>query len=317
MQTKLTVRDFYEQGREHLSLSVEYGEKHLWRPVHEAAINRPGLALAGFFQYFANRRIQVVGLAEYAYLKSLADQERTKRMTALLAQHVPCLVITRNRHALPEMVAAAGRYRVPILRSALITSRFINVATVILENMAAPSVRVQGTMVDIMGIGVLIEGRPGVGKSEVALGLIERGYSLVADDVTVLRRESSGRIVASAPEITRYHMEIRGLGIIHVPSLFGVASMRKEMRLDMIVHLHPLKQDSEEDDRTGFNSGVRDVLGVRIPVINLPVAPGRDMAHVVEVAALNQKLRNMGHDAAKELDEKLVEILVHKSGQKR
>ncbi|RKX33213.1 MAG: HPr(Ser) kinase/phosphatase [Verrucomicrobia bacterium] len=317
MQAKLTVRDFYEQGKESLSLSIEYGEKHLRRPVYEAAINRPGLALAGFFQYFANRRIQVVGLAEYAYLKSLPDQERTERMMALLGQHVPCLVITRNRHALPEMVAAAGRYRVPILRSPLITSRFINIATVILENMTAPSIRVQGTMVDIMGIGVLIEGRPGIGKSEVALGLIERGYSLVADDVTVLRRESSGRIIASAPEITRYHMEIRGLGIIHVPSLFGVASMRKEMRLDIIVHLHPLQEKAEEDDRTGFNPGVRDILGVRIPVINLPVAPGRDMAHVVEVAALNQKLRNMGHDAAKELDEKLVEILVRKSGQKR
>jgi len=142
MTAKLTVRDFWEAAREPLSLSVEFGEKFFRRPIYEAAINRPGLALAGFFQYFANRRIQVVGLAEYAYLRSLADRERRKRMLELLSQHVPCLVITRNRHALPEIVSAAERYRVPVLRSPLITSRFINLATVILENMTAPSTRV-------------------------------------------------------------------------------------------------------------------------------------------------------------------------------
>lgn len=316
MAAQLRVKDFLEAGQEALSLTVEFGLKYINRPVYEAAINRPGLALAGFFQYFANRRIQVVGLAEYAYLKSLADRERAERMMALLSQHVPCLVIARNRHAMPEMVAAAERYHVPILRSPLVTSRLINLATVILENMTAPSTRVQGTMVDIMGIGVLIEGKPGIGKSEVALGLIERGHSLVSDDVTVLRRDSSGRIIASAPELTRYHMEIRGLGIIHVPSLFGVASMRKEMRLDLIVHLHPMTE-GEEDDRTGFSPGERDILGVRIPVLNLPVAPGRDMAHVVEVAALNHKLKGLGHDAAKELDEKLVDILLKKSRQQK
>ena len=167
-------------------------------------------------------------------------------------------------------------------------------------------------MVDILGIGVLIEGAPGIGKSETALTLIERGHSLVADDITLLRRDNSGGILGTAAEITRYHMEIRGLGIIHVPSLFGVASMRSEMRLDLIIRLHQPSADVE-DDRTGLATQHREVLGVKIPLITLPVGAGRDMAHVVEVAALNQKLKQLGHDAAKEKKKKMMMVLSRKS----
>ncbi len=307
----ITVAQFLEAGREQLSLQVIAGAAHLQREIEEEALNRPGLALAGFFQYFAHRRIQVMGLAENAYLKSLAVPERKDRITQFFQRQIPCVVIARSRQAFPEMKDLADAHRVPVLKSSMITSRFINAATIIMENLMRPRVRAQGTMVDIMGIGVLLEGTPGVGKSETALALIERGHSLVADDITVLRRDSSGVIIASAVEITRYHMEIRGLGIIHVPSLFGVASMRSEMKLDMIIRLHR-PDPSVEDDRTGLAPQTRDVLGVKIPVITVPVAAGRDLAHVVEVAALNQKLRQLGHDAAKELDEKLVGILTKK-----
>jgi len=159
-----------------------------------------------------------------------------------------------------------------------------------------------------MGVGVLIEGEPGIGKSEAALTLIERGHSLVADDITVLRRETSHAITASSVEITRYHMEIRGLGIIHVPSLFGVASMRTDVRLDLIVRLQrPSPQ--VELDRTGLNPATRNVLGLEVPLVTLPVDAGRDLAHVIEVAALNQRLKMLGHDAAKELDQKLIDML--------
>jgi HPr kinase/phosphorylase len=193
----------------------------------------------------------------------------------------------------------------------MITSRFINAATIIMEDLTAPQMRVQGTMVDIMGIGVLIEGQAGIGKSETALTLIERGHSLVSDDITMLRKSSSGQIIGSPVELTRYHMEIRGLGIIHVPSLFGVASMRREMALDVIIRLHPWDPE-QDDDRTGLNVQTRDLMGVSVPLLTLPVAPGRDMAHVIEVAALNQKLKYLGHDAAKELDDKLVGVLMRK-----
>jgi len=302
---ELNVRHFLEAGRKPLQMELIAGEDYLDRAIPEPAVNRPGLALAGFFQYFAFRRIQVVGLAELAYLKSLKGRERAGRIRRFFARSIPCVVITRSRQALPEILAAARRFRVPVLRTPMITGRFINTATVLIENMLSPRIRAQGTMVDLLGIGVLLEGPPGIGKSETALALIERGHSLVADDITVLRRDSGGVIVGSAVEITRYHMEIRGLGIIHVPSLFGVASMRSEARLDMIIRLHRASAH-DEDDRTGLDVRHRDILGVRVPLITLPVAAGRDVAQVVEVAALNQKLRQLGHDAAKELDDRLV-----------
>ena len=308
MATNVTVGRFFEEGRVSLSLSILAGEKHLDREIREDAINRPGLALAGFFQYFARHRVQVLGLAENAYLKSLAAAEREARLRQFFEKQVPCVVMTRSRQAFSEMEDLAGEFCTPVLRTTMITSRFVNLATVTMENLLAPHLRVQGTMVDIMGIGMLIEGVPGIGKSEAALGLVLRGHSLVADDITCLLRDSSGAIIARAVEITRYHLEIRGMGIIHVPSLFGVGSIRGEMPLDLIVRLH--RPDPRiEDDRTGLLQKSRDILGVKIPLITLPVAAGRDMTHVVEVAALNQKLKRLGHDAAKELDEKLMAAL--------
>lgn len=304
----ITVRQFYDAAKTSLSLSIESGEKFLDNVIGEHSINRPGLALAGFFQYFARRRIQVFGLAEHSYIRSLGVEDRRLRMEQMLKQRVPAIVMTRNRHAGKEIKELATRYRIPVLRSPMITGAFMNEATVLLESLAAPTTRVHGTTVDILGVGVLIEGEPGIGKSEAALTLIERGHSLVADDITVLRRESSNAITASSVEITRYHMEIRGLGIIHVPSLFGVASMRTDVRLDLIVRLQRPSPQIELD-RTGLNPVSRNVLGVNIPLITLPVDAGRDLAHVIEVAALNERLKMLGHDAAKELDEKLISML--------
>ncbi len=305
---ELTVKEFFNAGCESLSLKLVAGEANMSRVIHEIAMNRPGLALAGFFQYFAYRRIQVIGLAELAYLKSLSKEDQNRRLDKFFARQIPCVVVTRNRQLLPNMLARAEAFKVPVLRTSMITGAFINAATILIENLCSPRVRAQGTMVDILGIGVLLEGEPGIGKSETALALVERGYSLVADDITVLRRDNAGVILGSAVEITRYHMEIRGLGIIHVPSLFGVASIRSEMKLDLVIRLHHPSPE-EEDDRTGLMAKTREFLGVKVPYITLPVGAGKDMAHVVEVAALNQKLKQLGHDAAKELDEKMMGIL--------
>ena len=172
-----------------------------------------------------------------------------------------------------------------------------------------PTTRYQGTMVDIMGIGVLIEGEPGVGKSETALGLVTRGYSLVADDLTELRRVSSGEVLGSAIDVTRYHMEIRGLGIIHVPSLYGLAAVRREKRLDMIVRLERAMSQADEE-RTGLEQRTREILGMAIPHYTIPVAAGRDITNIVEAAALNFRLKQLGHDAAKELDQRLMDRLL-------
>jgi HPr kinase/phosphorylase len=307
----VTVANFLEQGRTSCELEVVAGEAYLNRTIKEGAINRPGLALAGFFRHFANLRIQVFGLAENAYLKDLPADQRNERLASLFAQRIPCVVMTRGRQAPPELIECAEKHRVPVLKTPLITSHFINRATLIMENLAAPTLRFQGTMIELMGIGVLMEGQPGIGKSETALALIERGHSLVSDDLTVLRRDSTGAIVGSADALIRYHMEIRGLGIIHVPSLFGVASMRREMRLDLLIRLEPFNENTPYN-RSGLNNDSAVLLGTPIPKITIPVAAGRDIAHVVEVAALNQKLKQLGHDAAKELDDKLVSVLTRK-----
>lgn len=311
--SNITVRQFYDTGREILGMTVESGAAYLDRRITEVALNRPGLALAGFFEYFAEKRMQVLGLAEWTYAKTLPESERMDRMRALFAQRFPALILTRNRHALAEMNSMAEEYHVPVLRSSMITGEFMNKATVMIADMVAPRMRVHATTVDIMGVGVMIEGPPGIGKSEAALALIERGHSLVADDITVLHRSGANDIHATSVEITRYHMEIRGLGIIHVPSLFGVAAMRSEAHLDLIVRLEKPNLQMEED-RAGLTPQVRDVLGVKVPLVTLPVAAGRDLAHVIEVAALNQRLKLLGHDAAKELDEKMIAMLSRKRG---
>lgn len=305
---RVRVADFLEVGSERLKLEVVGGNAGLKHVIGEGAINRPGLALAGFLKHFPERRIQVVGLAEHAYLESLKPEERAKRSDALFAQRVPCVVFTRGKRVQPEVIELAEKYRVPVLCTSLITKHFVNAATIVMENLRAPREKVQGTMVEIMGIGVLIEGRSGLGKSDTALALVRHGHSLVADDITALRRDTSRAIIASPVKVTQYHMEIRGLGIIHVPGLFGVSSVREEKRLDLVVTLCPPGENPAVDEIPG-KMHMRELLDVNIPQVFVTVEPGRDIANVVETAALNVKLRRLGHDAEKELDEQLMALL--------
>jgi HPr kinase/phosphorylase len=307
----LTVKDFIDAAKEKTSLEVMTGGIGLSRIIHESPIHRPGLVLAGFCEHFAFRRIQVLGMAEMEYLAAMTVKNRRASLARLFKQHVPCLVICRNRKIQPEFLELARRFKIAVLRTPMITGKFINAATLIMESQMAPSITVQGTIVDIMGIGVMIEGKPGIGKSEAALGLVMRGYSLVADDLTILHRFDQNTIIATPVPITRYHMEIRGLGIIHIPSLFGVASVRNEKNLDLIVTLK--RADQFESDRIGSPGQRRDILGVQIPTVVIPVAPGRDLAGIIEVAALNEKLKRLGHDASKELDDKIKTVLSRKT----
>lgn len=308
-KTSITVSHFLEIGTEELQMELVAGESGLSRAIAEAAVNRPGLALSGFFEYFANKRIQVIGWAEHAYLSSLSKDERRKRIAAFFDQKIPCVVVSRSKKVFPEIVELAEERKVPVLKSSMITKNFINAATILMENLMAPRVKVQGTMVEIMGIGVLIEGKAGMGKSEAALGLVRRGHALVSDDITSLRLDSSGSIIGAPVEITRYHMEIRGLGIIHVPSLFGVASVREEKRLDLVATLCKAGTKDEED-RSGQKLWKREFLGVSVPQLFLPVAAGRDLTNLVETAALDFKLKRLGHDAVKELDARLMNMML-------
>lgn len=304
----ITVEQFLELAQDSLELEFAAGQAYTDNEIRERSLNRPGLIFAGFEQYFAQKRVQVMGLAELSYLKSLSEEVREKALQRFFSSGIPCVIVTRNRRCSDRMIRLAEEYKIPLMRSPLITMDLISTATVILDNLMSPRVQVHGTMVDILGIGVLLEGDPGIGKSETALALIERGHSLVSDDATVLRLAAGNQIIGSSVHMTRHHMEIRGLGIIHVPSLFGVASMRDSKKLHMVIRL-VTSDKLEKTDRTGLDQQQRSIMGVSVPYCELPVAEGRDMAHVVEVAALNQKLKMLGRDAAKELDEKLVSIL--------
>lgn len=247
------------------------------------------------------------------FLESKTKEERMECFRKLFERHIPCIVVCRNKKIYPEMIEVAKNYHVPILRTSLITREFINLATVVMENLAAPTIKIPGTMIDIKGMGVLIEGEPGIGKSEAAITLVMRGYALVSDDVTVLKRTGERTLIGYSPEVTKYHLELRGVGIIHVPSLFGVGSVTDEKQLDLIVTLK--KSDDMEniinrDISMAHKS--RIILGVSIPHITIPVAPGRELANMIEVATLNERLIRLGHDAAKELDIKLMERLAAK-----
>jgi len=302
------VADFLAAGGDRLKLELLGGEAGLKKLIGESTINRPGLGLAGFFRHFPEQRIQVIGLAEHAYLDSLSPEERLARAQALFGKKVPCIVFTRARRVYPEMIALAEKTHTALFRTPLITKHFVNAATIIMENLRAARQKIQGTTVEIMGIGVMIEGASGIGKSDAALALVRRGHSLVSDDITSLRRDTSGSIIASPVKVTQYHMEIRGLGIVHVPSLFGVSSVREEKKLDLVVTL--VREDHKGNIPQGDRGSSRRVLlGVEVPQVYVVIEPGRDIANVIETAALDMKLRRLGHDAEKELDARLMELL--------
>lgn len=304
----VTVGDFVEASRAAMKLKLVAGEAGLKKRINEAAVNRPGLALTGFYKYFANRRIQVIGLAEISYLASLSKSQRSKCLHDFFGKKIPCIVFTRGKQVPSEVIKLADEFRVPVLRTTAITKDFVNATTIVMENLSAPRSKIQGTMMEIMGIGVLIDGAPGIGKSDTALALIRKGNALVSDDVTSVRIDSAGSIIASPVSITRYHMEIRGLGIIHVPSLYGVSSVRNEKKLDVVITLCSEQQRNKEF-RGGEEFPAVDILGIEVPHIVIAVIPGRDIANIVEAATLDLKLKRLGHDAEKELDEKLVRIM--------
>ncbi len=276
----ITVEQFYTEQARSLELKLVAGATGLKkRFIREPTVNRPGLALAGFTRYFANKRIQVIGNAEAYFLKTLKPEERQGRYSHLFTFKVPGVVFSRNLHPDKTFLKSAEEHETPIFITPMITMKFINLATLALEMLFAPRGTEMGSMVDILGVGVIIRGESGIGKSESVLALIERGYSLVSDDITRVTLIDGREVMGTSAELTRNHMEVRGIGIINVASMFG---------------------------RVGMDQEFVKILGVDIPHITLPVRPGRDLARLIEVAAFQTKLKASGYNPAKELNDRLV-----------
>jgi HPr kinase/phosphorylase len=301
----VTVERFYNDNASSLELNLVAGENAMKRTIREPTVNRPGLVLSGFTRYFANKRIQVVGNAEAFFLKSLSEEERRKRCQTFFSYRIPCVVFSRNLHPDRLFLQAAEQARTPIFRCPMVTMKFISLATLALEMMFAPRGTEMGSMVDILGVGVILRGESGIGKSESVLALIERGYSLVADDITKVTLVDGREVVGTSAEVTRNHMEVRGIGVINVAAMFGVKAIRHEKRVDLVITLKSWNEVADVD-RLGMDQEFVKILGIDIPHITIPVRPGRDLARLIEVAAFHAKLKSAGYNPAKELNERLI-----------
>ena len=304
----VTVGEFYTRHSESLQMKLEGPQIGFDRRIREPTINRPGLALAGFYSYFAVKRVQVLGAAELAYLKSLSAHEQAVRIRTLCEQPIPCIVLARQSKPPSRLMEEAEKAGIAVFRTPMVTMRFINAATLALEFDFAPQKSEYGSMVDIMGIGTLVRGSSGIGKSECVLGLLERGHSLISDDMTRFRAVEGRELLGTSPDLTRNHMEVRGLGVINVMSIFGIGAVRLEKRLDLIVTLKDW-HELEEVDRIGLDQEYFEILDILVPHVTIPVRTGRDLSQLVEVAALDQKLKSMGQNSAVEFNERLLNLM--------
>ncbi|MDE0594692.1 MAG: HPr(Ser) kinase/phosphatase [Roseibacillus sp.] len=302
--TSISVGDFYARHQEALGLKVVGSEDGFERVIREPAPNRPGLALAGFFTYFANKRIQVIGNSEASYLKKLSPDLRAERCRQLCDKKIPCIVAARDHTLVQELLTAAAKSKLAIFRTPMVTMKFLNLASIRLEQEFAESTSLHGCMVDYRGVGILIMGGSGSGKSETAIGMLERGGALVADDLVRVRRKGD-ELITSSPDLARGYIEMRGIGIINVANLYGLSAIRPEKRLDLVVTLKS-ESDINNVDRLGIRRKGYVLLGQSVPHVEIPVAAGRDTARLVAVAALDLQLRRLGYDMADEFNQKLL-----------
>ena len=274
--------------------------------IESADVNRPGLPISGFFEYYDPKRIQIIGKAEYTYLKNLSIEERNKKMTSLFEHKVPALIFTRDIPVHPEILTLAEKYKVPVLRTSLMTSEFMSALIAYLNNELAPRITRHGVLVEVYGEGILILGESGIGKSEAAVELMKRGHRLIADDAVKIKKVSAKALVGSSPEIIRHFIEIRGIGVIDVQKIFGMGAVKNTEKIDLVILLEAW-QKGKQYDRLGLVDEYTNILGLDIPSLTIPVRPGRNLAIIFEVAAMNNRQRKMGYNAAEELNKRLME----------
>ncbi len=309
----VTVDQFFREHGQQLELRLITDETGLKRVIREPTLNRPGLALAGHTRYFACHRVQVLGSMEMHFLREQSADLCEAAYHVLFSPTVPAVVLARGLRPGSQMLAAAHAAGIPIFRTRHITMKFINKATIALEAMSAPRCSLHASMVEILGVGVIIQGESGIGKSESVLALIERGYSLVADDVVMVRVHDGTELIGTAKQLALHMMEVRGIGIIDVARMFGVGSVREQKRINLIVTLRHW-DDVTDIERLGIDQEFLSILDIKVPHVVIPVRPGRDLARLIEVAALQLKLRDTGHNAGAELSRRLLEQIHREAG---
>ncbi|HOJ17425.1 MAG: HPr kinase/phosphorylase [Ignavibacteriales bacterium] len=307
----IDVRFFHKITEKKFGIHLLTGEGGLDRKIKDQNLHRPGLALAGFVDLFAYSRVQVFGNTEIKYLGALSLKERRVALEKILKFEIPCIILTNDHRPSDELLELANKFNTPVFGSKLSTTKLSNLISDFLDDQFAPRLSIHGSFVDVYGVGILFVGNSGIGKSEIALDLIERGHRLVADDVVILTKKAESIILGAGTELVKHFMEIRGIGFIDVEKMFGVRAIRYQKRLEVIVELEVWSKDSDYT-RTGLEDASFNILGVDLPYVRLPIVPGKNITVISEVIALHYLLKHYDYDAAKVFQNRLKEAINRK-----
>jgi HPr kinase/phosphorylase len=311
---KISVESFFQQAKERLRLTSLSEEGMPDRFLVGVDINRMGLALAGYLKWFPYERLQVLGKTEIQYLGTLAPSRRRQILQKLLSFHLPCIVVTHKMKPPRDLVSEAKKRKIPLFTTSIATTKFVSEISVWLEEEFAPETTIHGSLLDVYGVGILILGSSGIGKSECALELVERGHRLVADDLVYIKRLPNRILMGSRSEIIKHHMEIRGLGIINIESLFGVGAIRDKKRIELVVRLEEW-DNKKEYERLGLTPTTHKIFDVECPMFLIPVRPGRNLAVIIEVAAMNHRLMKLGYFTAQEFADRVNRMMTEEAAR--
>ncbi|NNM42991.1 MAG: HPr kinase/phosphorylase [Chlamydiae bacterium] len=311
-----SVQDFFDEHEKNLELEILTGKAGLKRAIRVPEVQRPGLSLTGYLRHFASKRILIFGKVEIFFLRDLDVKTRIERLKGILTKETPAVMVSRSYRPPKELVSICEEEGIPLLRSSMTTMDLVIKMTFLLSEEFAPSTTCHGTLVEAFGVGMMIQGDSSVGKSEAALGLIERGHRLISDDIVRVKVREGSYLEGSGPELTRHLMEIRGIGIINVAHLYGAVCVRDVKSLDLVVKLEAW-DDRHFYDRVGLDEKFCDILGINVPFHILPLKPGRDVVLLLETIALNHRLKEMGYHSAKEFNVKLLDTIAKRQSQGR
>jgi len=308
----ITVEYFYNKTKDRFKINLLNEHAGFDRLIKDQNLHRPGLPLAGFLDLFSYNRIQIFGNTEMSYLNKLNDLERREALDKIFQYSIPCVIITNNNQPTPEMIELGNNYKIPIFSSEYSTTKLIFLIGDFLDDLFAPRLSIHGSLVDVYGVGMLFTGKSGIGKSEVALDLVERGHRLVADDVVILTKKGEGILMGAGTDLVKHFMELRGIGIIDVRSMFGVRAIRYQKRVEVIIELEVWDPNAEYT-RTGLEDSSLTIMEIEMPYVKLPIIPGKNITVISEVIALNYLLKHYGYDAPRVLQETIAKRIKRKS----